>query len=308
MSVISTLKYHYRSFCSVFLLGSCAFYGVIVSAYYNLKGQKQLGQYATARAYAYVMKKFVNVTVTVEGREFLDKSSPCIFISNHQSTLDILMLGETWPKWCVVTAKRSLQWVPLLGWFMTLSGALFLDRTNRDKSVTTLNKGLKEIIDIKGSVWIFPEGTRSYSSKLLMLPFKKGAFWLAKDGGIPIVPVVVSNTSTISNAKTKSFNQGIIHVKVLAPMSLEHIETKEDMNTFVDTVHDLMVKELKENVGYATPIIDTDVPAEYKKWLSEKNANNNAETFEKTDFSHKSTSSVQLSSIDESSEGTISRK
>lgn len=314
MSVISTLKYRYRTFCSLFLLGSCAFYGVIVSAYYNVIGKKQLGQHATARAYAFVMKHCLGVNIVVEGRQYLDESSPCIFISNHQSVLDILMLGATWPKWCVVTAKRSLQWVPLLGWFMTLSGALFIDRGNREKAVETLNKGLKEIIDIKGSVWIFAEGTRSYSTSLMMLPFKKGAFWLAKDGKIPIVPVVVSNTTTISNAKYKVFNKGTIYVKVLPPMSLEKVQTKEEMNEFIDGVHDLMVTELKENVGYSIPIVDTSVPPEYEEWVKakkDKETSKEEEEILKSDLNEKTVSnatSIKIDSDDTTIEGAVSRK
>lgn len=263
-SFLPTLKYYYRSTCSMLLLGTCAFYGIFASLYYNIKGTKQLGQYATAKAYAFVMKKCLGIDVKVEGRKYLENSAPCIFIANHQSALDILVLGETWPRKCVVTAKRALQYVPFLGWFMTLSGCLFLDRANRTKAVGTLSKGVKEIIDIKGSIWMFVEGTRSHTTKLEMLPFKKGAFWLAKDSNLPIVPVVVSNTSTIHNSKLKIFNQGTIHVKVLEPISLAKVESKEDMNEFVEKVETLMVNELKDNVGYSTPYKpDTGLPAEY---------------------------------------------
>ncbi|GMM40001.1 1-acylglycerol-3-phosphate O-acyltransferase [Hanseniaspora uvarum] len=263
-SFLPKVKYYYRSTCSIILLGTCAFYGIFASIYYNIKGTRQLGQYATAKAYALVMKKFLGIEVKVEGRKYLETSSPCIFIANHQSALDILVLGETWPKKCVVTAKKALKYVPFLGWFMSLSGALFLDRSNRSKSLGTLNNGIKEIIDIKGSIWMFVEGTRSHTTKLEMLPFKKGAFWLAKDSNLPIVPVIISNTSTINNNKLKIFNQGTIHVKVLEPISLKDVQSKEDMNAFVDKVETLMVNELKDNVGYATPTsFETGLPKEY---------------------------------------------
>lgn len=256
--------YYYRSTCSILLLGTCAFYGMVAAVYYNFQGQRQLAQYATAKAYALLMKKCLGIEVKVEGRKYLEKSSPCIFIANHQSALDILVLGETWPKKCVVTAKKALKYVPFLGWFMSLSGALFLDRSNRSKSLNTLNEGIQEIIDLKGSIWMFVEGTRSHTTKLEMLPFKKGAFWLAQHSKLPIVPVIISNTSTINNSKLGIFNQGTIHVKVLEPMSLKDVETKEEMNEFVDKVQTLMVNELKDNVGYATPTsFSTGLPSEY---------------------------------------------
>ena len=185
------------------------------------------------------------------------------------------MLGSTFPQGCTVTSKKSLKYVPLLGWFMALSGTLFLDRSNRDKSVSTLNRGLQRLVKNKGSLWIFPEGTRSRTTELKMLPFKKGAFWLAKDGKIPIVPVVVSNTSTINNDKLKIFNRGEIIVKVLAPESLENIETKEQMNEFVARIEKKMNDELKNNVGYSTPIDSTGVPKEYVDWLAKKQGSSN---------------------------------
>ncbi|KAL6943030.1 hypothetical protein ACO0RG_002008 [Hanseniaspora osmophila] len=272
MPLLSTLKYHLRSITSVILLGACAIYGVVISCVFNVIGQKRLSQWSTARCFNLIMGGILGISFKVINEHYLNESAPCIFISNHQSTLDILMLGRTFPKGCTVTSKKSLKYVPFLGWFMSLSGTLFLDRANRDKSVNTLNKGLQRLVKEKGSLWIFPEGTRSRTTELKMLPFKKGAFWLAKEGKIPVVPVIVSNTSTINNAKLKIFNRGEITVKILAPESLENIETKEQMNEFVARIENEMNDELKNNVGYSTPIDSTGVPQEYLDWLAKKQA------------------------------------
>lgn len=259
--------YYLRTVLSVTLLLVCALYGTVSSIVFKLIGKQHLSQWSTARCYYYVMKYGMGIDVKVIGEENL-AHKPFVAISNHQSTLDILVLGRMFPKGCTVTAKKSLKYIPLLGWFMTLSGTFFLDRSSREKSVKTLNKGLQQIKEKKRALWIFPEGTRSYATDLDILPFKKGAFHLAQQGNIPIVPVVVSNTSTIMNPKNKVFNRGVITVKVLDPVSTDGL-TKEDVGKFSEKIRESMLKELKE-IGYSKPINDTAVPQEYIDYLNNK--------------------------------------
>ena len=90
-------------------------------------------------------------------------------------------------------AKKQLQWMPLLGQWMTLSGAVFIDRGNSAKAIRSLAAAGETIKNRHTSLWIFPEGTRSMREHHDMLPFKKGAFHMAIEAGIPIVPVVVEN-------------------------------------------------------------------------------------------------------------------
>merc|ERR1711939_705192 len=69
------------------------------------------------------------------GEEILNSNRPAVFIVNHQTELDVLLLGWIWPKHCSVTAKKSLRNVPFLGWFMTLSGTVFIDRVDRSQAM-----------------------------------------------------------------------------------------------------------------------------------------------------------------------------
>ncbi len=90
-------------------------------------------------------------------------------------------------------AKKELQWAPLLGQFMTLSGAVFIDRGNNAKAIRSVTAA-GETIKARGtSLWMFPEGTRSMREHHDMLPFKKGAFHMAIEAGVPIVPVICEN-------------------------------------------------------------------------------------------------------------------
>lgn len=90
-------------------------------------------------------------------------------------------------------AKKSIQWNPVLGPFMKMSGTVFIDRgnsANAHRSLEAAGEGMKAR---RTSIFIFPEGTRHSEETPSTLPFKKGAFHLAVKGGIPIVPVVCEN-------------------------------------------------------------------------------------------------------------------
>lgn len=191
----------------------CATYGVIASIILRLVGYGRVSQWATARSFKWVMRYTTGVTFDIiEGEEYLT-TRPAIFVGNHQTELDVLMLGAIFPPYCSVTAKKSLRNVPFLGWFMTLSRTVFIDRANRENAMKAFDGAVNEMRTHRQSVFIFPEGTRSYSDEPMLLPFKKGAFHLAVKAGVPIVPVVTENYSHVMSPRNLRFNAGSIKVK-----------------------------------------------------------------------------------------------
>ena len=96
---------------------------------------------------------------------------------------------------------------------VALSGTVFIDRTNRRTAVAAFDGAAAEMQKYKQSVFIFAEGTRSYFDKPDLLPFKKGAFHLAIQAKVPIVPVVVANYSYVLNVTKWIFRSGTIPVK-----------------------------------------------------------------------------------------------
>jgi lysophosphatidate acyltransferase len=96
---------------------------------------------------------------------------------------------------------------------VALSGTVFIDRTNRRTAVAAFDGAAAEMQKYRQSVFIFPEGTRSYFDKPDLLPFKKGAFHLAVQAKVPIVPIVVANYSYVLNVKRWLFKSGTIPVK-----------------------------------------------------------------------------------------------
>ena len=202
-----------RVLSSYFCLILCASYGLLASIVLRLPGYHRISQYLTARAFKLVMYLSTGVIFDiVEGAEHL-QTRPCVIISNHQSELDVLLLGSVFPPYCAVTAKSSLKLVPFLGWFMALSGTVFIDRSNRTDALKAFDGAAEEMRRERQSVFIFPEGTRSYARRPEMGAFKKGAFHLAVKAGVPVVPVVCSNYWGVLGAKEWRFRAGRIPVK-----------------------------------------------------------------------------------------------
>jgi lysophosphatidate acyltransferase len=96
---------------------------------------------------------------------------------------------------------------------VALSKTVFIDRGNRETARAAFDGAAKHMVSERQSVFIFPEGTRSYSTQAELLPFKKGAFHLAIQAQVPIIPIVAANYSNVLNVKARIFNAGKIPVK-----------------------------------------------------------------------------------------------
>ncbi|CAO0803557.1 unnamed protein product [Mucor circinelloides] len=204
----------YRKFVAFVLMGVAAFLGVIAGVTLPLVGRAHLINWTVARIEAFLNKTFLAVTATVEGTENLPKDDQAaIYVCNHQTVMDIMFMGNVFPKRTAVVAKKSIRWVPFLGWFMILSKTIFLDRGNRDNAIKQARQAAVDIHRKKMGVWIYPEGTRSNSGKNELLPFKKGAFYMATQAKVPIIPIVIQNYKDIYNAKQKHFGYGDVKIK-----------------------------------------------------------------------------------------------
>ena len=130
------------------------------------------------------------VSLNIEGEEHLWSQRPAVFIFNHQSGLDSLLMAQITQRDVVGVAKKELENAPIVGPLMKAAGVVFVDRGNRSKAIEAMQPAVDAMR--KGlSVVIAPEGTRSATKKLGK--FKKGAFRMAMAAGVPIVPVVLRN-------------------------------------------------------------------------------------------------------------------
>ncbi|KAF8860492.1 1-acylglycerol-3-phosphate O [Acephala macrosclerotiorum] len=243
-SRIPALGFYARLLASYAALVACSWFGVIVSILLRVFGNVRLAQWATARSFKYVMRFATGVTFKIEDpNNYLNTTRPAVIIGNHQTELDVLALGWIFPKYCSVSAKKSLKNVPFLGWYMSLSGTVFIDRANSSSARQAMAGAADEIIKEKQNVWMFPEGTRSYAKEPILLPFKKGAFHLAVQAGVPIVPVVIGNYSDVLYVQGRRFKAGQIPVKVLKPIETKNL-TAADVEDLTRDTRELMLREL----------------------------------------------------------------
>jgi lysophosphatidate acyltransferase len=202
-----------RFLASVFSLVIASIYGVLASIVLALAGYRRIAQWSTGRMFVFLMYWSTGVSFRIEDPHNYLSTRPAVFIGNHQTELDVLMLGAMFPQYCVVTAKSSLKSWPFLGWYMTLSGSVFINRSNSTSAREAMSGAARDMTKERISVFMFPEGTRSYYKDPGLLPFKKGAFHLAVQAKVPVVPVVCANYSDVLSFKTMTFKSGVITIK-----------------------------------------------------------------------------------------------
>ncbi|KAH9948783.1 1-acylglycerol-3-phosphate O [Amylocystis lapponica] len=235
-------RYYVRLALYLSTISVCSVWGVVCAVTMSLVGHRLDVNYVIARSFYFLTSRMLGVRFVVEGEEHLE-TRPAVLVGNHQSMMDIIYLGRIFPRRASIMAKKELQWTPLLGQFMTLSGAVWVDRSNNAKAVRSLAAAGELMKARNSSLWLFPEGTRSMREHHDMLPFKKGAFHTAVQAGVPIVPVICENYYRIYRKGV--FESGTLKIKVLPPIPTQGL-TNADVGALSVRVHDLMVAALRE--------------------------------------------------------------
>ena len=154
------------------------------------------------------------------------EGKPCIYMYNHTSNLDPLILGSVTS--CKFIYKKELGHVPLFGWLLFLYNHVSIDRKNKDKAIESLNRAVRSVVRKHQSIAIAPEGTRSKSGELL--EFKKGPFHLALQSKAPIVPVIIRGAHSLLPPKSILIRGGVVSVSLLPqsppPADEELVEAK----------------------------------------------------------------------------------
>ncbi|WAJ71576.1 1-acylglycerol-3-phosphate O-acyltransferase [Catenovulum adriaticum] len=169
------------------------------------------------------------------------QNMPAVFIANHQNSYDIFTLCGGVLPYTVTIGKKSLKWIPFFGQLYWLSGNILIDRENRKKAIAALKHSATVINKRKTSIWMFPEGTRSYGRGLL--PFKRGAFQLALAAKVPIVPVCMSNTQ--GQIKLNRWSNGAIIIEGMQAVPLSD-EQKKDLKHTCESFHSLMLDKINQ--------------------------------------------------------------
>lgn len=187
--------------------------------------------------FAPVLMKIAGINISVSGKENVPNDRPVIFVSNHFSHLDIGCLCYSLPKNLHFIGKKELIWTPVVGWYMWVAGHIFVDRSNRNKAVKSIAKAAKKINDGK-SVVLFAEGTRSKTGKVES--FKKGAFHLALQSDVDIVPVSIKGTYEVWKSGTSTITPGKVNVSIGNPIHSSKFN-KNNINDFVKVVRDNII-------------------------------------------------------------------
>ncbi|MDQ3138886.1 MAG: 1-acyl-sn-glycerol-3-phosphate acyltransferase [Gemmatimonadota bacterium] len=165
-----------------------------------------------------------------------DPRRPYVVVSNHESFVDILLISHLpWEmKWLT---KAEMFRIPVLGWELRLAGDVPIQRGFGPSAADAIAR-CREALANRVSVMIFPEGTRSTTADLL--PFKDGAFRLAIDAGVPVLPLVIHGSSTALPKNDWRFGRSTAVVRVLEPIETTGL-TAADVPALKDRVRTLIV-------------------------------------------------------------------
>jgi 1-acyl-sn-glycerol-3-phosphate acyltransferase len=181
--------------------------------------------------------------VEIEGMEHLDQSRPQIFAANHSGLHDILSLAAHLPIQFRWVAKKSLFNVPFMGWHMTRSGYIPIDRDNPREAAKSIIEAARIIRGGVNAI-AFPEGTRSRTGDLGK--FRSGAFALALRTGVPLVPISLEGSYRVIMPKTLQVNPGtIIRIKIDRPIDLSSY-AHGDKHRLMEEVFAVMHRNLEE--------------------------------------------------------------
>ncbi len=159
------------------------------------------------------------VKVRFEGLEHLRDDAPQIVVANHQSWFDVFALAAELPVRYRFVAKKELGEIPVFGKAWRECGHVSVDRGNREAAIEALDQAWKEVHEDKLTMILFPEGTRSPDGRLKT--FKKGAFVLAVQGQVPLVPVAVVGSRSIMAKGGRGVRSGEILIRIGEPIPTE---------------------------------------------------------------------------------------
>ncbi len=206
-----------------------------------LSGSKRTALNAATAIWSEVSAALAGITFDITGEENLWSHRPAVFIFNHQSSIDPLILARLIRRDFTGIGKKEIQYFPIIGPAMKYADVVFIDRGSTEKAIRAIKPVIEAITDEKLSVCLAPEGTRSPGAKLGR--FKKGAFHIAMQAGAPIVPIVIHNARDCLPKGRHIARPATIKVTVLPPVKTSKWTTKK-LNQQVDKIRQMYLETL----------------------------------------------------------------
>ena len=233
--------YKYLVFVPLLVLSTCFFVGlgVVIIFLFDDYAANRIAGVWWSRFNSFITPMRVRVT----GRENVDRNQSYVVVSNHQSSYDIFVLFG-WLgvdlKWVI---KTELRKYPVFGYATEKGGNIIIDRSNPQEAYRSLQKARQKIAG-GTSIIMLPEGTRSRTGELG--EFKKGAFFLARDLDLPILPVTITGTREILPPKTLDLFPGRASMRIHAPVDI-HDYDEEPLQRMIDDVREIIRTGLAED-------------------------------------------------------------
>lgn len=194
-----------------------------------------------------IMKR-TKSAVSVTGLQNLPEG-PVLFVSNHEGNFDIPVLLSTIPKPFGFISKKEVKKMPIIPMYMEEMNCVFLDRTDRRSALKSITDTVEKLK--KGhSILIFPEGTRSKGQE--MGEFKSGFMRIAKDSGVPILPIAISGTSDIMEKNNNKIRPAAVSVQLLEPVPtslIQELDSKAAIALVRSRIEDAVRSSLQKTSG-----------------------------------------------------------
>jgi 1-acyl-sn-glycerol-3-phosphate acyltransferase len=226
-------------------------WGIFVFVCYPFLRNRETFMHTNIQLWSKFLLKFLcGVSVEITGAEHVDSQGTYIIVSNHRSYTDILVGGAAMPLQFRWLAKESIFKIPIIGPAMRVAGYISIVR-ERSMAASKSLEMVAEVLKKGSSVWIFPEGTRTPEEKLRS--FKRGAFVVARQTGVPLLPVVLVHTDKIFHrpfiirgTKTKLiFKQPVLY----DDFRKKGTGDREALNRMIGSVRELIQMEYDANVA-----------------------------------------------------------
>jgi putative phosphoserine phosphatase/1-acylglycerol-3-phosphate O-acyltransferase len=209
-----------------------------------LSGSKRDALNFSISVFADTASALIGLNLRVKGEQHLWSSRPAVFVFNHQSNVDMVIVARLLRRDITGVGKREIRDMPVIGRVLESAGIVLIDRKNTASAIEAMQP-LVDAMRVEGkSVCLSPEGTRAISPNLAA--FKKGAFHLAMQAGVPMVPIVIQNSVDVQPKGDLLYHPGTVEVEVLPPVDTSSW-TAETIDKHVADVRNMYLKALGQS-------------------------------------------------------------
>ncbi|HDY81438.1 MAG TPA: HAD-IB family hydrolase [Halieaceae bacterium] len=209
---------------------------------YALTGSKRDSQNFSFSLFADTASALIGLDLNVKGEEHLWSHRPAVFVFNHQSKADVIIIAKLLRRDIAGIGKKEIKSEnPIIGKVLEMGGVVFIDRADGKSAIHAISPLVDAMQKEGKSVVLAPEGTRTVSPTLH--PFKKGAFHLAMQAEVPMVPVVIHNAGDVAPKGDFVYRSTTVEVEVLPPVDTSDWRA-ETVNEHVREVRNMFARTL----------------------------------------------------------------